>query len=320
MSALRDRAAARNLLQRLRLPAVAAPMFLVSGVELVVECCRAGVLGTFPAWNARSSADLAVMLDAIDGRLAADRKAGGDPAPYGVNLVMRDIGTERFTEDLALVRSHRVPVVITSVGDPSRVVEEVHGWGGIVLHDVVNLQHARKAAEAGVDGLILVSAGAGGHAGTMNPFAFVPQVREMFDGLVILAGAISEGRGIWAAQTLGADLAYLGTRFIATREAMGPDLYKEMLVASETKDIVYTPAFSGVPANYLEASIRAVGLDPKRLPAPKGVFQPDLPPGIKAWRDVWSGGHGTGMIHDVPPVAELVDRLAAEYEAARRGV
>jgi nitronate monooxygenase len=226
------------------------------------------------------------------------------------------LGSARFEADLAALRRHKVPVVITSVGEPSPVVEVVHEYGGVVLHDVTTVRHARKAAEAGVDGLILVCAGAGGHAGSASPFALLPQVREFFDKTVVLAGAISDGRGIRAAQVLGADYAYMGTRFIATQESKARAPYKDMLVEEETHDVVYTDAFSGMSANYLRASIVKSGMDPANLPKPKGLWQPDLPEGVKAWRDIWSAGQGVGMIKDIPTVAELVERLSADYKAA----
>ena len=295
----------------LSVPVIAAPMFLVSGLPLVAACCAAGIVGSFPALNARSTAELDAMLDALD----AQRATPGT-APYAVNLTMRLRGSERFESDLAAVVRHRVPVVITSVGDPAGVVDVVHGYGGVVLHDVVSLRHARKAAEAGVDGLILVCAGAGGHSGRTTPFAFVPEVRAFFDGILVAAGGIASGAAVHAARVLGADLAYIGTRLIATEQAGADPDYKAMIVASSSDDVVHTPAFTGVPANFLAASIRRVGLDPQALPTPRGVWQPDLPDGLKAWRDVWSAGHGTGLVHDVPGVSEAVARLRAEYAAS----
>ncbi len=293
-------------------------MFLVSGVDLLVASCKAGIVGTMPSLNGRSADDFAKMLEAIAARLGEHRsaEAAASMAPYAINITLRLLGTDRFRADMAAVRRHKVPIVITSVGDPVKVVEDVHGYGGLVLHDVINVKHARKAANAGVDGLVLVCAGAGGHAGVLNPFAFLPQVREFFDGLIVLAGAISDGRAIRAAQVLGADLVYMGTRFIATRESLAVETYKDMLVSEGTHEVAYTPAFSGVAANYLKASIRRAGLDPDKLPAPRGLWQPDLPPGVKAWRDIWSAGHGVGCIHDILPVADLVSRLETEYRAA----
>jgi len=307
------------LFHNVKLPVIVAPMFLVSGVDLVVAACRAGVVGTFPSLNARTPEAFEDMLATIEAELEQHRVATGaaERVPYGVNLTIRLQESKRFEQDLACVQRHRVPLVITSVGDPTEVVQVVLGYGGIVLHDVVNLRHARKAAGAGVDGLILVCAGAGGHAGTASPFALLPQVREFFPGTIVLAGAISDGRSIRAAEVLGADLVYMGTRFIATAESGAKQDYKEMLVSEGTADLVYTNAFSGVPANYLKASIRRTGLDPDNLPPPKGLWQPDLPEGVRAWRDIWSAGQGVGMVADLPPVQTLVDRLQQEYETAR---
>lgn len=313
-----DHVMSRSPRPNLRLPVIVAPMFLVSGVELLVASCMAGIVGTMPSLNGRSANDFAKMLEIVESRLSEHRRARPEASigPYAINMTLRLLGSDRFKADMATVRRHKVPIVITSVGDPARVVEDVHGYGGLVFHDVINVKHARKAADAGVDGLVLVCAGAGGQAGVLNPFAFLPQVREFFDGLIVLAGAISDGRAIRAAQALGADLVYMGTRFIATRESLAVETYKEMLVSEEAQEVAYTPAFSGVAANYLKASIRRAGLDPDNLPAPKGLWQPDLPPGVKAWRDIWSAGHGVGCIHDVLPVANLVSRLEAEYRAA----
>ena len=222
----------------------------------------------------------------------------------------------RFLADLALIERFRPAVVITSVGQPGPVVERVHAYGGLVFHDVATLRHATKAAEQGVDGLILLTAGAGGHTGSANPFAFVPQVRRQFDGAILLAGCIGDGRGILAAQTLGADFAYMGTRFAATRESMADPAYHELLVSQQMADVVITDRLSGMTATYLRGSIARVGLDPDNLPPTAGFLKPTIPEHIKAWSDVWSGGHGVGTIDDIPPVAELVDRLEAEYRAA----
>ena len=299
-------------LDRLRLPVMAAPMFLVSNPELVVACCRAGVVGSFPALNLRTTEDLDAWLTTITDQLAPD------DAPYAVNLIVHS-SNGRIRDDLAVLARHQVPIVITSLGAAAEVVEAVHSWGGIVLHDVTNAHHARKAADAGVDGLILVSAGAGGHAGDTNPFALVASIRPWFDGLVLLAGSLSSGADVAAARAMGADLAYVGTRFIATAEAGASDTYKDMLVEAQPRDIVYTPSVSTIPANFLRASLAAAGLDPD---APAGTV--DLghvtnptESDAKAWRDVWSAGHGVAAISDVPPVAELVDRMAAEYDEAR---
>jgi len=300
-------------LQALALPVIAAPLFIVSGPELVIACCRAGIVGTFPSVNARTAEDLEGRLERIETELAGAASA----APFGVNLICHRTN-QRLATDLAIVSEHRVPVVITSAGDPRQVVERVKRHGATVLADVTDLKWARKAAEAGVDGLILVCGGAGGHAGIMNPFALLPQVREFFDGTIVLAGAISDGRSIRAAQVLGADLVYVGTRFIATAEANASAPYKQMLLDAEATDLVYTDAFSGVPAMMLKESIRQFGLDPDRLPPKKALdVSTELNVEVKAWRDIWSAGQGVGSIHDLPSVGDLVRRLAAEYDEAR---
>lgn len=291
---------------RLRLPVVAAPMFLGSGPDLVVACCNAGILGSFPALNARSSSGFEAWLDEIDARLAPGA------APYGVNLIVHR-SNPRLEADLEAVVRRKVPVVITSLGAVRDIVGAVQSYGGLALHDVISRRHAEKAAEAGVDGLIAVCAGAGGHAGTLSPFAFVPEIRQVFDGLVLLAGALSTGAHVLAAQALGADLAYMGTRFLATREAMASAAQKEMMLAARAGDIVYTPNVSGVPANFLKASLLAAGVDPAALERP----ELDIHSEAKAWKEIWSAGQGVGSIADLPGAAELADRLAAEYAAAR---
>lgn len=289
------------LKDRLRLPVVAAPMFLVSGPELVVAACRSGVIGSFPALNQRTTAGLDEWLAEIETALS------DDDAPYAVNLIVHPTNT-RLQDDLAAVVAHRVPVVITSLGAVPELVEAVHGYGGIVLHDVTTLRHARKAAGAGVDGLVLVAAGAGGHAGTLNPFALLASVRPWFDGIIALSGSLSSGSDVAAALAMGADLAYMGTRFLATRESAAPEAYRQQVVAAAASDIVYTPAVSGIPANFLSSSLKAAGVDPAGPPAESED--------VKAWRDVWSAGHGVAAIDDVPSVAELVDRLRREYDGA----
>ncbi len=298
---------------RLRLPLIGAPMFIVSQPELVIAQCRAGVVGCFPTLNARPLAQLEAWLEQFT---AATAQAG--VAPFGANLIVHKANA-RQAEDLELVIKYKVPFVITSVGDPSPVVERVHAYGGIVFHDVISLKHARKAIAAGVDGLILVCAGAGGHAGTLSPFAFVAEVRKIFAGTIVLSGAISLGNHIKAAQVIGADLAYMGTRFIATAEAHAQDGYKKMIVDAGTADIVYTPYFSGVNANYLRSSISANGLNPDDVLGPRSgaqlILGNDDDKGPKAWRDIWSAGQGAGAIDDVPTVAALVERLKTQYDA-----
>lgn len=294
---------------RLRLPVIAAPMFLVSGPELATAACSAGIIGALPAHNARSPEAFGEWLVQVDEVLARAEGA----APLAVNVATPQFGGKRWQADMDLLRQHRVPIVITAIGDPTEVVQEVHRWGGTVLHDATTLAHAEKAARAGVDGINVICGGAGGHAGLLNPFAFLPQVRQLFDGLLCLAGGISDGRGIRAAQALGADLVYMGTRFIATRESRASEDYKAMLVSARSADVLYTPAIAGMPGNFLKPAMRAHGLDPDHLPPPRSAHQPDLPEGVKPWRDIWSAGQGVGLIEDVPTVAELVSRLAREF-------
>jgi len=311
-----------QLSNRLRLPVLAAPMYVVSGPELVIEQCKAGVIGSFPALNARPPDTLDAWLTRIETALGEWQFAhpGARVAPFAVNLIMNK-ANRRLDADLEVVLAHRVPIVITSLAAPAALVPRVHAYGGLVLHDVVKLRHAEKALEAGVDGIIAVCAGAGGHAGTLSPFALVGELRRMFHGPLVLAGAITSGDGILAAQAMGCDLAYLGTRFIATRESLAVERYKRMIVESGSGDIVYTPLFSGVHGSYLAGSIRAAGLDPDNLPAAAapGEYRrrEDRP---KTWMEIWGAGQGVGNIDDVPPVAELVERLAREYAAARQRV
>jgi nitronate monooxygenase len=302
-------AAASDLVRRLRAPIVAAPLFLVSGPDLVVETCRSGLIGTFPALNRRDTGSYCAWLADIGERL--DGVPG--TAPFGVNLVVHR-SNGRLDADLAATVVHKVPLVITSLGASAEVVAAVHGYGGIVLHDVTGVRHAEKALAAGVDGLIAVCAGAGGHAGTLSPFALLPELRRLTDGLLVLGGALSTGRHVAAARLLGADLAYLGTRFVATQESLAAPAYREMIRRAAAADVVYTAAVSGVPANFLRASLLAAGIDPDR-PRPGQDFGTDE---SKAWRDVWSAGQGVGSIDDTPPAALLCKRLIAEYEAALR--
>lgn len=293
----------------LQAPIVAAPLFLISGPDLVVETCRSGLAATFPALNQRTTAGYDDGLAEIAARVAAIPNA----APFGVNLVVHRSNI-RLDADLAATVRHRVPFVVTSLGASADLVDAVHAYGGIVFHDVTSLRHAEKAVAAGVDGLIAVCAGAGGHAGLLSPFALLPELRRIFDGTLLLAGAISTGRQVAAARMMGADLAYLGTRFIATRESLAFSEHRAMIVASRSADIVLTPAISGVPANFLRPSVLAAGLDPDRAPDVTDFGTGE----IRAWRDVWSAGQGVGSIDDVPPAAELGLRLAAEYRDAVR--
>lgn len=290
-------------------------MFLVSGPDLVVEACRSGIVGTFPALNQRSTADFESWVVEIGDRIdQIERDSGRACAPFGVNLIVHR-SNPRAHADLEVAIRHKVPLIITSLGAVKELVGAVHGYGGLVFHDVINLRHARKAAEAGVDGLIAVSAGAGGHAGLLNPFAFVSEIRQFFSGTVVLGGTISTGRHIAAARLLGADLAYIGTRLIATRESMAPSAFKNMILATRAEDIVYTAAISGVPGSFLRPSIDATGV-PIDLSAP--TKQLELRSETRAWKNVWSAGQGVGCIEDILPVAELVARLTAEYRDAMR--
>ncbi|OGA05516.1 MAG: 2-nitropropane dioxygenase [Betaproteobacteria bacterium RIFCSPLOWO2_02_64_14] len=306
--------------ERLRIPVLGAPMFLVSGPDLVIEQCKAGVIGSFPALNARPQDELDRWLTRIETELAQCRREhpARKVAPFAVNLIMNK-ANQRLDADLEVVLAHKVPIVITSLSAPAALVPRVHDYGGIVFHDVIKVRHAEKALEAGVDGLIAVCGGAGGHAGTLNPFALVNELRRIHKGPLVLAGAITNGAGVLAAEAMGCDLAYLGTRFIATRESLAPERYKQMIVASSSGDIVYTPLFSGVHGSYLAGSIRNAGLDPDNLPVNEtpGLYRSreDRP---KTWKEIWGAGQGVGDIDDIPPVAQLVDRLDAEYRAARR--
>ena len=294
---------------RLAIPAIAAPMFLTSGPDLVVETCLNGVVGTFPALNQRTTEGFVEWLEEIESRLE-----GKDAAPYGVNLIVHR-SNPRLEADLEQIVKHRVPLVITSLGTNPDVIKAVHSYGGLVFHDVISRRHAEKAAEAGVDGIIAVSAGAGGHAGTISPFALVEEIHQVFDGTVILAGAINNGWQVAAARLMGADLAYLGTRFIATKEALVPEDYKTMLTETRAADIVYTPKVSGVNANFLKPSLAAAGLDPDNMPAHTEL---DMSNEAKAWKTVWSAGHGVGSINDQPSATELCKRLIAEYRQATK--
>jgi len=298
---------------RLAIPAVAAPLFLVSNPDLVVECCRGGIVGTFPALNQRTSDGYAAWLDEIAARLARiAASARRPPAPFGVNLIVHK-SNPRLAADLALTVKHRVPLVITSLGAAHEVVAAVHSYGGLVFHDVISLRHAEKAAAAGVDGIIAVCAGAGGHAGPLSPFALVSEIRAMFAGTIVLSGAMSTGRHVAAARMIGADMAYLGTRFIATRESTAPPAFKDMIVATNAADIVYTAAISGVHGNFLKPSVDAAGVPVDQLNATK---QLELSHEKRAWKNVWSAGQGVGSIDDEPATAELCMRLIREYRDA----
>lgn len=307
---------------RLALPLIGSPMFIASGPELVIAQCKAGIIGSFPALNARPPQLLGEWLARIKSELAAYAAANpGKPvAPYAVNQIAHR-SNDRLEHDVRACVEHRVPLVITSLRAPAEIVQAVQGYGGHVFHDVISVAHARKAAAEGVDGLILVCAGAGGHAGTASPFALVREVREFFDGTLVLSGAMSGGADVFAAEAIGADMAYMGTRFLATPEANVPQGYRDMLVASGCDDIVYTSLFSGVKGNYLKGSVAAAGLDPDNLPdgdKAKMNFGTGGNMMVKAWRDVWGAGHGVAGIKDVLPAGELVARLVREYQDTRR--
>lgn len=301
-----------RLRAQLRLPAVAAPMFLVSGPELVIAACKAGVIGSFPAPNARSIDDFEAWLDRITSELSRFDRASGATTVWAQNLIVHST-YERLDAELALLQKYRPPLVITALGSPARVIEAVHDYGGLVIADVNSVPLARKAAAAGADGLALVAAGAGGHTGHMAAFAFVPAVREFFDGVLILAGAIGDGRAIRAAEILGADLCYLGTRFITARESRANDDYRRMVIEASFNDLVLSNAFTGAHAYYLRSSIEAAGLDPDRLEHKQRMDLTGAEQQIKAWKDLWSAGQGVGTIHEVETVAEIVDQLYSEY-------
>ena len=305
------------LKHKLSVPVLGAPMFLVSFPPLVTAQCRAGVIGAFPHVNARPSAQLEQWLTEIETNLHEYKAAhpAAKVAPHAVNLIVHRTNA-RYAPDLEIIVAHKVPLVITCLGDPRRAIEAVHGYGGIVFCDVINALHARKAIEAGADGLICVGGGAGGHASNQSAFSLVREVREFWDGCLVLGGSISDGHQIRAAEVLGADLAYMGTRFIATRESQAQDAYKQMIVDCGVKDIIYSDQFSGVFANFLLPSITRYGIDPKTLPKKSADMSGLSDTEARTWKDIWSAGHGIATIHDVPSVAELVGRLAAEYRAA----
>lgn len=306
---------------KLRLPAICSPLFIISGVELVTAQCKAGLVGSFPALNARPGELLHEWIIEIKEELARYKDENPDKivAPFAVNQIAH-ASNDRLMHDVEACVKHEVPIVITSLRAPTEVVDAIHSYGGQVFHDVTNIRHAKRAIADSVDGLILVAAGAGGHAGALSPFALVSEVREIFDGTIILGGSISNGHSILAAQAMGADLAYMGTRFIATKEANAHPEYKEMLIESAAKDVIYSNLFTGVHGNYLAPSIEKAGLDPDDLPESdpsKMNFGSGGNTKMKAWKDIWGSGQGIGSIKDAPSAAELVDRLDAEYHQAK---
>ena len=310
------------ILKDLRLPLIGAPLFIVSNPLLVIAQCRAGIVGSFPALNARAPGELEQWLTQIEAALSAPATAGSEitVAPYAVNQIVH-ASNPRLAEDVELCVKHKVPIMITSLQAPDPVVKAAHSYGGLVFHDVISIRHAQKALEAGVDGLILVTTGAGGHAGSLNPFAFVEEIRRFYDGPIILSGAMSRGHHILAAQAMGADLAYMGTRFVASAEARAIDEYKQMLVASTAEDILGTNVFTGVYGNYLKGSIVRAGLDPAQL-GQSDKSKMDLSAmqsaGSKAWKDIWGAGQSVAGIQSVSSTLAIVDQLAIEYESARQ--
>ena len=309
-----------HLKGKLKIPVVGAPLFIVSGPELVISQCKAGVVGSFPALNARPQEVLDEWLTQIKEELDKHNQENPDSpaAPYAVNQICH-ASNDRLMQDMETCVKHEVPIIITSLRPPLEIVKAAHSYGGVVFHDVINVKHARKAAEQGVDGLILVCAGAGGHAGTHSPFALVREVKEWFDGTILLSGSISDGYSIASALALGADLAYIGTRFIATEEANADQRYKDMLITSSASDIVYSSLFTGVHGNYLKPSIEKAGLDPENLPTAdksKMNFGSGGNTKSKAWKDIWGSGQGIGSIKNDPSVQELVNELTEQYEKA----
>ncbi|HAL84871.1 MAG TPA: nitronate monooxygenase [Rhodobiaceae bacterium] len=308
------------LQNNLRVPVLGSPLFLVSGPELVIAQCKAGIIGSFPALNARPAEVLDDWLTRINTELEEYKAANPDAivAPYAVNQICH-ASNDRLMQDMETCVKHKVPIIITSLRPPAEIVEAAHSYGGVVYHDVINVKHARKAAEEGVDGLILVCAGAGGHAGALSPFALLREVKEWFDGTVLLSGAIGDGFCVASALAMGADLAYMGTRFIATEEANADQGYKDMLIQSAADDVVYSSLFTGVMGNYLKPSISAAGLDPNNLPEAdksKMNFGSGGNMKSKAWKDIWGSGQGIGAIQDVEPVEAVVARLEAQYREA----
>lgn len=301
----------KELKESTDLPIISSPMFLVSGTQLVIEACKNGVIGTFPSLNGRTEADFEAMLQEITTELNKfEKESGKKPAPFGVNLIVNRTNP-RVETDLRLCMKYKVPLVITSLGAVKEVVNAVHSYGGLVFHDVIKKRHAEKAAEAGVDGIICVTAGAGGHAGTANPFALVSEIKSFYKGAIILAGSINSGTDVLAALTMGADFAYMGTRFIATKESLAQDPYKEMVVDSGIDDILYTDGVSGVNANFLKPSIEKAGLD---ITEKKEEDFSKLNSDNKAWKDIWSAGQGVAGIHNVPTTAELINQIKSEFK------
>lgn len=312
-----------SVLQHLHLPVIASPMFIASGPQLVAAQCKAGIVGSFPALNARPAQQLDVWLTELQAELAAFQQAnpGKTVGPVAVNQIVHQ-SNDRLAEDVATCVKHQVPIIISSLrAPPKEMLDAIHSYGGIVLHDVISIRHAHKALEAGVDGLILVATGAGGHAGTLSPFALVGEVRKFYDGPIALSGAIATGDAVLAAQAMGADFAYIGSRWLASKESNVDEAYRQAIVASAAADIIYSNLFTGIHGNYLRQSIINAGLDPDNLPEAdksKMNFGSGGESKAKAWRDIWGAGQGVGLMDDVPSVAEIVARLTDEYQAARK--
>jgi nitronate monooxygenase len=310
-------------LQNLSLPIIGSPLFIASGPQLVIEQCKAGIVGSFPALNARPAEMLDTWLTEIQQALAAHKAAHPDAiiGPIAVNQIVHQ-SNDRLAHDVEVCVKHKIPIIISSLrAPPKEMLDAIHSYGGIVLHDIITIRHAQKALEAGVDGLILVAAGAGGHAGGLSPFALVGEIRKFFDGPIALSGSIATGDAVLAAQAMGADFAYIGSRWLATQEANTSEEYRQAIVESSAADVVYTNLFTGVHGNYLKKSIVNAGLDPDNLPeADKTKMNFATTGGAKAWRDIWGAGQGVGMMEDVPTVAEVVARLKKEYVAARERV
>ena len=304
-------------IQNLSLPVIAAPMFLISGPQLVIECCKNGIVGTFPALNQRTSEGFEEWLIEIKSALKEyEKETGKKAAPFGVNLIVHQTNP-RLEADLKLCIKHQVPLIITSLGAVSQVVDAIHSYGGLVFHDVIKKRHAEKAAEAGVDGLILVAAGAGGHAGTINPMTLVSEIKKFYDKTILLSGCISTGRDIASALQMGADLAYMGTRFINTEESKATPEYREMIIKAGASDVVYTAAISGVHANFLGASLKAAGITEEDLKKDTKIdFGKELDTEAKAWKTIWSAGQGVATIEDTLPVSKLVTKLKSEFKKA----
>ncbi|MBS7333917.1 MAG: nitronate monooxygenase [Weeksellaceae bacterium] len=299
--------------QSLEIPVISSPMFLVSRTELVIEACKNGICGTFPSLNGRTSEDFENMLIEITTELNKfEVETGKKAAPFGVNIIVNHTNP-RIQPDLELCAKYKVPLIITSLGAVKDIVNAVHAYGGLVFHDVIKKRHAEKAAEAGVDGIIAVAAGAGGHAGTSNPFALIADIKSVYNGPIILAGCLNTGNDVAAALAMGAEFAYMGTRFIATKEGNADDAYKKMIVDSTLEDIIYTPHVSGVNANFLTKSLVLAGVDMTEVK--EEDFSKLNDNGQKAWKNIWSAGHGVSGIHDIPTTKELIDQIKAEYKA-----